>query len=96
MKRRRECRIYSKSDLLTAFENANTRIIAKFTHSSHNLCNEGVALLRKLTAQFLRQEPNTLAEFPTFAPLQSLATKPPGLCMTKKPSQEQEGIRYNN
>jgi hypothetical protein len=88
MKRRRECRILSKSDLLTAFENANTRIISKFTHSSHNLCGEGVALLRKLTAQFLRQEPNILANFATFQPFQHVAPQHPEPCMMKKPIEE--------
>lgn len=70
MRKRRECRVLSKSDLLTAFENANTRIISKYAESTALLSREGISLLRKLTADFLKQEPNPLAEFPSFQPLQ--------------------------
>ena len=45
MKHRRECQIYSKSDLLTAFESANTRIIAKFKNSTSNICEQGIRYL---------------------------------------------------
>jgi hypothetical protein len=58
MKRRRECKIYSKSDLLTAFEAANTRVITKFNDSSHNLATEGLRYLKSLTSQFIGQRTN--------------------------------------
>lgn len=45
MKNRRECQIYSKSDLLTAFENANTKIITKFKDSTSNICDQGIKYL---------------------------------------------------
>ena len=38
MKSRRECQIYSKSDLLAAFESANNRIIGKFKDSTSTIC----------------------------------------------------------
>lgn len=45
MKNRRECQIYSKSDLLNAFENANTKIIAKFKDSTSNIYEQGIRYL---------------------------------------------------
>jgi hypothetical protein len=86
MRKRRECRVLSKSDLLTTFENANTRIISKYAESTALLFREGTSLLRKLTADFLKQEQNSLAEFPSFQPLQHHLR--PELCPTRVPEQK--------
>lgn len=92
MRKRRECRILSRSDLLLAFENANTRIISKYTVSSHDLCGEGAALLRRLTAQFLRQEPNPLTEFTFQAP--HIILPHPEPTIVNKPMEEPPNIPH--
>lgn len=53
MRPRRECKVYFKSDLISAYEMANARISAKIETAYKIIVDEGIKCLNQMTEQYL-------------------------------------------
>ncbi len=63
-KNRRECGLYAKSEVLSAFEQSNARIIHKYETSSDAITQEGIRLLQRITQEYLRgKDPSAAPSF---------------------------------
>jgi hypothetical protein len=65
-KNRRECGLYAKSEVLSAFEQSNARIIHKYETSSDAITQEGIRLLQRIKQEYLRGKELPTGSTPSF------------------------------